>query len=64
MTRYEEAKAIYASFGALSGGHVIYQSDVGLEDEPDKQMRRAGTRICDGSMTVDEAVAAFGTFTN
>ncbi|MBR4205030.1 MAG: extracellular solute-binding protein [Clostridia bacterium] len=55
---------VYASFGALSGGHVIYQSDVGLEDEPDKQMRRAGTRICDGSMTVDEAVAAFGTFTD
>lgn len=55
---------VYASFGQLSGGHVIYLSDVGLEDAPDKQMRRAGTLICSGSMTVDEAVAAFGTFAN
>jgi multiple sugar transport system substrate-binding protein len=55
---------VYTSFGALSGGHVIYLSDVGLEDAPDQQMRRAGTRICNGSMTVDEAVAAFGTLEN
>lgn len=52
---------VYASFGALSDERVIYLSDVGLEDSPDQQLRRAGTRICNGTMTVDEAVAAFGT---
>ncbi|MBQ3859890.1 MAG: extracellular solute-binding protein [Clostridia bacterium] len=55
---------VYASFGELDDGHVIYLSEVGLDDEPDKQMRYAGTRICNGSMTVDEAVAAFGTLLN
>ena len=55
---------VYASFGELSGNHVIYLSEVGLEDAPDKQMRRAGTKICNGSLTVDEAVADFATLTD
>ena len=36
--------------------------DLGLTDGPDAQVRKAGAQITNGTMTVDEAIAAFGTF--
>ena len=52
---------IYAAFGKLDASHVINQSELGLDDAPDQQVRKAGWQVSNGTMTVDEAVAAFGT---
>ena len=52
---------IYAAFGKLDAAHVINMSELGLADTPDSQVRRAGWQVCNGEITVDEAVAAFGT---
>ena len=53
--------AIYAAFGELPEGHIINVAELGLESRPDAQARIAGWRVSNGLMTVDEAVAAFGT---
>lgn len=50
--------AIYASFGDAK---VLYTASLGLADAPDSQMRKAGRQVSNGLLTVDEAVAAFGT---
>ena len=52
---------IYAAFGKLDATHVINQSELGLDDAPDQQVRKAGWQVSNGTMTVDEAIAAFGT---
>ena len=56
--------AVYTSFGALGQDRIIYISDLGLDDAPDTQVRRAGNRVSTGQLTVDQAVAAFGTIEN
>ena len=53
---------IYSSFGELDEKQIIYLYDLGLADAPDVQVRKAGAQVTNGTMTVDEAVAAFGTF--
>ena len=53
---------IYRAFSEISDSRIIYLYDLGLADDPDVQMRRAGAQVTNGTMTVDEAVAAFGTF--
>ena len=52
---------VYAAFGKLGAERVINQSDLGLEDTPDSQVRKAGWQVSNGNITVSEAVAAFGT---
>jgi len=52
---------VYASFGQVDEEHRINLSELGLEDTPNDQVRRAGWRVSNGLMTVDEAVEAFGT---
>ena len=52
---------VYAAFGQVDGKHIVNQSDLGLEDAPDVQVRRAGWQVSNGLMTVDQAVEAFGT---
>lgn len=52
---------IYSAFGELGEGSIIYLNDLGLADAPDVQVRKAGAQVTNGTMTVDEAVAAFGT---
>ena len=52
---------IYSAFGSLDASHVINQSTLGLNDAADVQVRRAGRKVSLGEMTVDEAVAAYGT---
>ena len=51
---------VYAAFGQVDAGHIINFSELGLADTPDSQVRRAGWQVCNGMLTVDEAVAAFG----
>ena len=52
---------VYAAFGKVPEDHIIYQSDLGLADAADIQVRNAGWQVSNGLMTVEEAIAAFGT---
>ena len=52
---------VYAAFGGMDASRVINISELGLADTPDAQVRKAGWQVSNGTMTVDEAVAAFGT---
>ena len=53
---------IYSAFSQVSENRIIYLYDLGLADAPDVQMRRAGAQVTNGTMTVEEAIRAFGTF--
>ena len=52
---------VYSAFGKLDAKRVINQSDLGLAETPDAQVRKAGWQVSNGNMTVSEAVEAFGT---
>jgi len=52
--------SVYAPFQNLNAGHFINTSDLGLEDRPASQVSKAGLNVASGTMTVDQAVAAFG----
>ena len=52
--------SVYAPFQNLNAGHFINTSDLGLEDRPASQVSKAGLNVAKGTMTVDQAVAAFG----
>ena len=52
---------VYASFGSLSGNRIINLSELELSSAADWQVRKAVWQVCNGGMTVDEAIAAFGT---
>ena len=51
---------VYAAFGQVDAKHTINLTELGLADAPANQVARAGWQVCNGKMTVDEAVAAFG----
>ena len=51
---------VYASFGSLSGNRIINLSELELSSAADWQVRKAVWQVCNGGMTVDEAIAAFG----
>jgi len=52
---------IYRAFGEVPESRTIYMYDLGLADAPDKQVRLAGAQVTNQTMTVDEAIRAFGT---
>ncbi|MBQ7509266.1 MAG: carbohydrate ABC transporter substrate-binding protein [Spirochaetales bacterium] len=52
--------SVYAPFQNLDAQHFINTSDLGLEDRPASQVSKAGLNVATGTMTVDQAVAAFG----
>ena len=52
--------SVYAPFQNLDSQHFINTSDLGLEDRPASQVSKAGLNVATGTMTVDQAVAAFG----
>ena len=52
---------VYSAFGKLDAKRIINQSDLGLAETPDAQVRKAGWQVSNGNMTVSEAVEAFGT---
>ena len=51
---------MYAAFGKLDAQRIINLSELGLLEAPADQVNKAGKLVSDGLMTVDEAVAAFG----
>ena len=54
--------SIYSAFNKVSADRIINPSQLGLLDAADKQVRKAGTAVCLKGMSVDEAVANYGSF--
>ena len=52
---------IYAPFGMMPAERTISASELGLTDPVNQQLRYAAFAVGNGRMTVDEAVAAYGT---
>ena len=52
---------VYQAFGQVEAGSIINLSDLNLNDVPDGQVKIAGWQVCNGLLTVDEAVEGFGT---
>ena len=53
--------SVYAPFKDIDPQRIINLSELGLADAPASQVSKAGWQVCNGLLTVDEAVAAFGT---
>jgi len=54
---------MYAAFEAVPESRILSPEEIGLSDDAVIQLRQAVYKVGTGEMTVDEAVAAFGTFT-
>ena len=54
--------SMYAAFGKVPETRILSPEEIGLTDDAVKQMRQAVYRVATGSMTIDEAVAGYGTF--
>ena len=55
--------SMYAAFGAVPESRILSPEVIGLTDDAVIQLRQAAYRVGTGEMTIDEAVAAYGTFT-
>ncbi len=55
--------SMYAAFGAVPESRVLSPEEIGLTDDAVIQLREAAFYVGTGDMTIDEAVAAFGSFT-
>ena len=55
--------SMYSAFGAVPESRILSPEVFGLTDDAVIQLREAVYRVGTGEMTIDEAVAAFGTFT-
>ena len=53
--------SMYAAFGAVPESRILSPEEIGLTDDAVMQMRLAVYRVGTGEISVDEAVAAFGT---
>ena len=54
---------MYAAFGDVPESRILSPEEFGLTDDAVKQFRQAVYGVGTGAMTIDEAVAGFGTFT-
>ena len=54
---------MYAAFGNVPESRILSPEEIGLTEDAVIQMRQAVYLVGTGEMTVDEAVAAYGTFT-
>ena len=52
--------SVYAPFRRLSAQQFINTSELGLSDAAASQVNKAGWQVSNGLLTVDEAVAAYG----
>lgn len=50
---------MYSSFGEVK---AINLAEIGLNDAPDVQVRKAGIKVASKEMTIDEAISNFGNF--
>ena len=54
--------SVYAAFGTVPESRVISPEVFGLTDDAVKQFRQAVFAVATGAMTIDEAVAGYGSF--
>ena len=55
--------SMYAAFGTVPESRILSPEVIGLTDDAVLQLRQAVFQVGTGAMTIDEAVAAYGTFT-
>ena len=55
--------SMYAALGAVPEARILSPEVIGLTDDAVIQLRQAGYLVGTGAMTIDEAVAAYGSFT-
>lgn len=55
--------SMYAAFGDVPESRILSPEVIGLTDDAVIQLRQAGYLVGTGAMTIDEAVAGYGTFT-
>ena len=55
--------SMYAAFGAVPEDRILSPEVFGLTDDAVKQLRQAVYSVGTGAMTIDEAVAGYGSFT-
>ena len=55
--------SMYAAFGDVPESRILSPEVIGLTDDAVIQLRQAVYRVATGEMTMDEAIAAYGTFT-
>ena len=56
--------SMYAAFGEVPESRILSPEEIGLTDDAVIQLRQAVYRVGTGEMTIDEAIAAFGSFTS
>ena len=54
--------SVYTAFESVPGSRILSPEEFGLTDDAVKQFRQAVYGVGTGVMTIDEAVAAYGTF--
>ena len=54
--------SMYAAFGDVPESRILSPEVIGLTDDAVIQLRQAVYRVATGEMTIDEAIAAYGTF--
>ncbi len=54
--------SMYAAFGAVPESQILSPEEFGLTDDAVKQLRQAVFCVGTGKMTIDEAVASYGSF--
>lgn len=54
--------SVYVMFAMVPEERVLSPILIGIKDDPLVQLRRMGKAVFDGTMSIDEAIAAFGTF--
>ena len=55
--------SLYAAFGAIPESRILSPEEIGLTDDAVKQFRQAVFQVAKGEMTIDEAIAGYGSFT-
>ena len=55
--------SMYAAFGNVPESRILSPEVIGLTDDAVIQLRQAVYRVGTGEMTIDEAVAGYGSFT-
>ena len=56
--------SMYAAFGSVPESRILSPEEIGLTDDAVIQLRQAVYQVGTGKMTIDEAIAAYGTFSN
>ena len=54
--------SMYAAFGDVQESRILSPEEFGLTDDAVKQFRQAVYSVVTGEMTIDEAIAAYGSF--